>query len=157
VLFGGYARHLAAPGYDVGHTPELVDWYVDLVEPKWGTGVALDIAAPTLANDPAVHAYWARYQRLSASPAAAMRYLRAATEADVRALLPEIHVPTLVIHAERDLMVPVGQGRYVADHVDGAEFVALDSDVHLICVSDVLDQVAELTRDFLDRCLVPTA
>jgi pimeloyl-ACP methyl ester carboxylesterase len=157
VLFGGFARHLAAPGYDVGHTAELVDWYADLVEPEWGTGVALDIAAPSLADDPTVHAYWARYQRLSASPAAATRFLRAATEADVRALLPLIQVPTLVLHAERDLLVPVGQGRYVADHIDGAEFVALDSDVHLICVSDVLDQVAEHTRRFLDRCLTPAA
>jgi hypothetical protein len=42
-------------------------------------------------------------------------------------------------------------GRYIADHVDGAELVVLDSDVHLICVSDVLDEVGTHVRAFLER------
>jgi pimeloyl-ACP methyl ester carboxylesterase len=155
VIFDGYARQLAAPDYDIGHDPELVDAYARRLEAGWGTGVELSSAAPSLANDPTVKAYWARYQRLSASPAAAMRYLRASVEADVRSVLPDIHVPTLVIHAERDLLVPVAQGRYVADHIPGAEFVALDSDVHLICVSDVIDEVAQHVRSFLGRVCGP--
>ena len=32
---------------------------------------------------------------------------------------------------------PVAQGKYVADRIAGADFLPLDSDVHLICVSDV--------------------
>lgn len=151
VLFAGYARHLAAPGYDAGHPPELIDAYIRHVEAGWGTGVALSSAAPSLAHDPTVRAYWARYQRLSASPAAAMRFLRVTSEADMRSMLSEIRVPTLVVHAERDVMVPVAQGRYVAEHIAGAEFVTLDSDIHLICVSDVLDQLAEHMHRFVDR------
>jgi DNA-binding SARP family transcriptional activator/pimeloyl-ACP methyl ester carboxylesterase len=151
VLFAGFARHLAAPDYDVGHEPEVVDAYVRHVEARWGTGVALSSAAPSLADDPTVRAYWARYQRLSASPAAAMRFLRATSQADVRTVLPDIGVPTLVVHAERDVLVPVGQGRYVAERIPGAEFVTLDSDIHLICVSDVLDELADHIRRFLDR------
>ncbi|MBK5308190.1 MAG: alpha/beta fold hydrolase, partial [Frankiaceae bacterium] len=151
VIFDGFARQLAAPGYDIGHDPALVDAYVQALEAGWGTGVALSSAAPSLADDPAVQAYWARYQRLSASPAAAMRYLRATVEADVRPLLADIRVPTLVVHAERDLLVPLAQGRYVAEHIPGAEFVTLDSDIHLICVSDVLDELAAHIRSFLDR------
>src|SRR4051812_34344393 len=144
IIFNGFARQLAAPDYDIGHDPALVDAYVQIMEAGWGTGVELSSAAPSLADDPTVQAYWARYQRLSASPAAAMRYLRATVEADVRSVLADIHVPTLVIHAQRDLLAPVAQGRYVAEHIEGAEFVTLDSDVHLICVSDVLTEVAAL-------------
>jgi DNA-binding SARP family transcriptional activator/pimeloyl-ACP methyl ester carboxylesterase len=151
VLFAGYARHLEAPDYDVGHPREVIDAYVRHVEARWGTGVALSSAAPSLAHNPVVRAYWARYQRLSASPAAAMRFLRTTSEADVRSSLPDIHVPTLVVHAERDMLVPVGQGRYVADHIAGAEFVTLDSDVHLICVSDVIDQLAGHMHRFVGR------
>jgi DNA-binding SARP family transcriptional activator/pimeloyl-ACP methyl ester carboxylesterase len=151
VLFAGCARQLAAPDYDIGSPPELMDAYIRHVEARWGTGVALSSAAPSLAHDPAVRAYWARYQRLSASPATAMRFLRATSEADVRSSLPDIHVPTLVIHPERDMLVPVEQGRYVAEHIAGAEFVALDSDIHLICVSDVIDQVADHMHDFVGR------
>jgi pimeloyl-ACP methyl ester carboxylesterase len=151
VLFGGYARHLAADDYPIGHDPAVVDAYARNLEAKWGTGVAISSAAPSLAHDPNVRAYWARYQRLSASPSAAIRFFRAATEADVRHLLRQIEVPTLVAHAERDLLVPVAQGRYVADHIPGAEFLALDSDIHLICVSDVLEQLAGAMTAFLDR------
>jgi len=153
VIFNGFARQLAARDYDIGHDPALVDAYMQIMEAGWGTGVELSSAAPSLADDPTVQAYWARYQRLSASPAAAMRYLRATAEADVRSVLADIHVPTLVIHAERDLLVPVAQGRYVAEHIAGAEFVTLNSDVHLICVSDVLAEVSALVRDFLGRVI----
>lgn len=151
VLFAGYARHLAADDYPMGHDPAVVDAWARHVESKWGTGVALSSAAPSLAHDPNVRAYWARYQRLSASPSAATRFLQATNEADVRHLLPQIKVPTLVVHAERDVMVPMALGRYIADHVSGAEFLALDSDIHLICVSDVLDQLAGAMTTFLDR------
>ncbi len=155
VLFDGYARHLAADDYPIGHDPAVVDAYARNLEAKWGTGVALSSAAPSLAHDPNVRAYWARYQRLSASPSAAIRFLRATTEADVRHLLPKIDVPTLVAHAERDVLVPVAQGRYVADRIADTEFVLLDSDIHLICVSDVLDQLAGAMTAFLERVAPP--
>jgi DNA-binding SARP family transcriptional activator/pimeloyl-ACP methyl ester carboxylesterase len=153
VLFNGFARHLAAPDYPIGHDRGVVEAYARNLEAKWGTGVALSSAAPSLAHDPNVRAYWARYQRLSASPSAAMRFLWATNEADVRHLLPNIHVPTLVAHAERDMLAPVAQGRYVADRIAGAEFLLLDSDIHLICVSDVLDELAGAMRAFLERVL----
>jgi pimeloyl-ACP methyl ester carboxylesterase len=153
VLFNGYARHLATADYPAGHDRAVVDAYARNLEAKWGTGVALSSAAPSLAHDPNVRAYWARYQRLSASPSAAMRFFWATSEADVRHLLPNIHVPTLVANAEHDMLVPVAQGRYVADRIPGAEFLLLDSDIHLICLSDVLDQFAGTMTAFLERVL----
>ena len=157
VIFSGFARNTAADDYPVGHDTALVDWYAQYVEAAWGTGVGLEITAPSLATDPDVRAYWARYQRLSASPTAATRFLWAAALADVRHLLREVAVPTLVAHAERDLMVPIEQGRYVADRIAGAEFLPLDSDIHLICVSDVLEQFAAAMSDFLERVLSPVS
>jgi pimeloyl-ACP methyl ester carboxylesterase len=151
VLFGGYARHLVAPDYEAGHDPAIVESYARNLFAKWGTGVALSSAAPSLSHDSDVRAYWARYQRLSASPAAARRFFDAVNEADVRSVLADVRAPTLVVHAERDLLVPVAMGRYIADHVDGAELVVLDSDVHLVCVSDVLDEVGAHVRAFLER------
>jgi pimeloyl-ACP methyl ester carboxylesterase len=157
VLFNGYARHLIADDYPAGHTRASVERYVEVVEAGWGTGVALSSAAPSLAHDPEVRAYWARYQALSASPSAAMRFLWATTEADVRHLLPRIQVPTLLLHAERDVLVPLAQGRYVADHIAGAELRVLDSDINLLSVSDVLDEVADAMTTFVERHAAPTA
>lgn len=151
VLFNGYARQLAADDYPIGLDPAVVDSYARNLEAKWGTGVALSSAAPSLARDPDVRAYWARYQQLSASPGGALRFFWATIRADVRSLLPMIEVPTLVVHAERDMLVPVAQGKFVADHIAGAEFRLLDSDIHLVCVSDVLDQLATEMTNFIGR------
>jgi pimeloyl-ACP methyl ester carboxylesterase len=155
VLFGGYARQLAGDDYPIGYDHDLIETYAQYVEADWGTGVGLEFTAPSLANDPNVRAYLARYQRLSASPSAATRFLWACVLADVRHLLPQITVPTLVAHAERDVIVPVTQGKYIADQIAGAEFLPLDSDIHLICVSDVLDEFAGAMTAFLERVLSP--
>ncbi len=95
--------------------------------------------------------YWARYQQLSAAPAAAIRYFWAAVESDVTELLATISTPTLVLHPERDIVAPVAWGRFMADHIPGAKFVTLDSDVDLICVSDVIDDMAREIDDFIRR------
>jgi hypothetical protein len=47
------------------------------------------------------------------------------SEVDVRALLPTVRVPTLVIHHTDDSMVPPTWGKYVADHIPGAKYVEL--------------------------------
>ncbi len=150
-LVGGFARALAAPDYDVGLDLAIVESFVQNLEANWGTGVAISAYAPSRAKDPGVRDYWARYQQLSASPASATRFLWAALNADVRSVLPTIDVPTLVVHAERDVVVPVGQARYIADRIPGAELVVLDSDVHLICVSDVVDEITEAIDAFIGR------
>ncbi len=151
VLHHPTARHVVADDYAAGVDADVVESWVQNLERRWGTGVAISTAAPSLAADPAVRSYWARYQRLSASPTAAIRALRTALAADIRHLLAGVRAPTLVVHAERNRLVPLAQGLYVADGIAGAELVVLDSDVHLICVSDVLDQIADHIEDFLDR------
>jgi pimeloyl-ACP methyl ester carboxylesterase len=45
---------------------------------------------------------------------------RAAYEADVRALLPSVSVPALVLHREHDRMADLGVGRYLAEQIPGA-------------------------------------
>jgi class 3 adenylate cyclase len=46
---------------------------------------------------------------------------------DVRALLPTVRVPTLVIHHTDDPFIPPVMGKYVADHIAGAKYVELPS------------------------------
>jgi DNA-binding SARP family transcriptional activator/pimeloyl-ACP methyl ester carboxylesterase len=150
VVFGGGARTIAGPGYPIGHPRETLESFASNLEKKWGTGVAISAYAPSRANDPHVRDYWARYQQLSASPSAAMRYFWATVETDVTDLLETLRVPTLILHPARDLVAPIAWGRYLADHIPGAQFVALDSDVDLICVSDVIDDMAQHIAGFID-------
>ena len=150
-IHGGFARSLAAPDYEIGWDRDTVEWFAGETEKGWGTGALIEFYAPSRAEDPFVRDYWARYQQLSASPASAMRFFWAAMEADVRHVLADIYVPTLVVHANDDVIMPVAMARYVADHVRGSEFVGLDSDVHLICVSDVIDELTDAIESFIKR------
>jgi pimeloyl-ACP methyl ester carboxylesterase len=71
-------------------------------------------------------------QRVSTSPADAARNFLAAGEMDVSALLSQVKVPTLVMHARHEARVPFEAGRRLAAGIPGARFVPLESQNHLI-------------------------
>ncbi|HEX4490120.1 MAG TPA: alpha/beta fold hydrolase [Acidimicrobiia bacterium] len=156
ILCGGYARVVTGDGYDLGFAPDVIDGFITEMEAKWGTSFGLDLFAPSRADDPAAQGFWARCQTISASPAAAATYLRALAEIDVRHALPTIAVPTLILHATRDQNVPVEAARLCRDLIPGAALVELDSDIHLIWLSDVVDDIAREIEAFIDRT-VPSA
>ena len=62
---------------------------------------------------------------MAASPATAALMIPLVTEVDVRAVLPAIRVPTLVVHHDDDPLIPREWGRYIADHISGAKYVEL--------------------------------
>ena len=92
---------------------------------RWGTGQMQYALNPDMPWNEEIRAAWARHERLAASPAAVSLVLRLATELDVRALLPAIRVPTLVLHHTDDPLVPTVGGKYLADHIPGAKYVEL--------------------------------
>jgi pimeloyl-ACP methyl ester carboxylesterase/DNA-binding CsgD family transcriptional regulator len=69
-------------------------------------------------------------QRASATPQQAQRLTELFWHLDVTALLPQLRCPVLVLHARRDDLVPFSQGQLLAQRIDGARFVALDSANH---------------------------
>jgi class 3 adenylate cyclase/pimeloyl-ACP methyl ester carboxylesterase len=71
-------------------------------------------------------------QRISTSPEDAVRTAIAASEIDVSALLSQVTVPTLVMHARDDARVPFDLGRRLAAGIPAARFVSLPSRNHLI-------------------------
>jgi len=103
-------------------------WQPEEMERTFGTedGLAIELTAPSHAGDPSFRSWWARYQRLSSSPAMAAAVWRLYGEADVRAVLPAIRVPTLVLHRRDNRWVTVENGRYFASHIAGAKYVELD-------------------------------
>ena len=71
-------------------------------------------------------------QRISTSPEAAVRNRIATGNFDVSTLLAQVSVPTLVMHARDDAVVPFERGRRLAAGIPGAGFVPLASRNHLI-------------------------
>ena len=91
----------------------------------WGTGELHHLLNPDMPWNEEIRASWARMERLAASPAIAALMMPVVTEMDVRALLPAIRVPTLVVHHANDPVIPPEWGKYVADHIPGAKYVEL--------------------------------
>jgi pimeloyl-ACP methyl ester carboxylesterase/DNA-binding CsgD family transcriptional regulator len=58
--------------------------------------------------------------------------LQARATVDVSGLLGQVLVPTLVLHARGDEVIPVSEGRLLAAGIPGAEFVELDSRNHVL-------------------------
>lgn len=66
------------------------------------------------------------------SPQNAVHLLQTRAHVDVRRRLGEVRVPTLVLHARSDDVVPLASGRILATEIPGAEFVELDSANHIL-------------------------
>jgi len=75
-------------------------------------------------------------QRLSASAENAARLLRAVGDFNVLDLLPDIAVPTLVVHCRDDAAVPFEHGRLIASRIPRARFVALEGRNHILLPRD---------------------
>jgi class 3 adenylate cyclase/pimeloyl-ACP methyl ester carboxylesterase len=91
----------------------------------WGTGEFQQVINPDMPWNEEIRATWARHDRLAASPATYALVLPLVMEVDVRAVLPTIHVPTLVVQHSDDALITPAMGRYVADHIPGAKYVEL--------------------------------
>jgi class 3 adenylate cyclase len=96
------------------------------VRSGWGSGAVARIGAPSVRSIRQL----AMLERMCASPGMARASFETAFRVDVRPILPTITVPTLVIHAREDPVVPVQLGRYLADHIPDARYLEVDSAGH---------------------------
>jgi pimeloyl-ACP methyl ester carboxylesterase len=98
VLYAGLHRTLADEGYDWAAEPEERAARIARLIERWGTGSNLDRLAPSMAGDTALRLWLGRLERASNSPGGMRRVSAALAEVDVRALLPQVTVPTLLLH-----------------------------------------------------------
>jgi len=91
----------------------------------WGTGEFQHWVNPDMPWNEEIRASWARVERLSASPRTVALMQPLTAELDVRAVLPSVRVPTLVLHHTDDSMITPARGQYIADHIPGAKYVEL--------------------------------
>src|SRR6476619_5911761 len=91
----------------------------------WGTGESQHVWNPDMPWNEEIRATWARYERLSASPGTVSLMMPLVAELDVRAVLPTVHMPTVVVHHADDPFIEPARGKYIADHIAGAKYVEL--------------------------------
>ena len=117
VVLEGYADPLA----ELVGRPTIEEAFL----PMWGTGEFQHAINPDMPWNEDIRATWARFERLAASPGTVAIMQPLVTEMDVRALLPTVRVPTLVVQHADDQFIPPAQGKYVADHISDAKYVEL--------------------------------
>src|SRR5262245_29454397 len=144
VLYGSYARRMWAPDCPWGRTEEQLEEFLKLIEAKWGQGDALARYLDPNRISADLKQRLGRFERMAASPGAALSLLRMNDAIDVRHLLPSVTVPTLVLHRVGDPMIAVEHGRYLSAHISGAKYVELAGNDHSILEGDadaILDEI----------------
>ena len=142
-LYGGYASF-----HQWVLAPEAVERFVAEVERSWGTGATLRAFAPGRVGDPHFSAWWARFERMSCSPTAAIALARMHADIDLRGILPSIQVPTLVLHRANDVRVDPEAGRYLARRIPGARLVELAGRDHPLWTGDI-DRAVDAIEEYL--------
>ena len=131
VCCGGMARSTPDVDYPWG-TPiaALEEAGRELIAPHWGEGAMIEVAAPSQADNPAARAMFARLERASVSPGMLAQLAQTFYEIDVRDVVPNVHVPALVLHRRHDRLVNVRHGRWLAEHLPDARLVELPGEDH---------------------------
>ena len=152
LIAGGYAAGWAARGdaVEIARREALLK----LTEVGWGADhptyrqVFTSLYIPE--GTPEQIDWWNEMQRVSCSPENAVKIQRALSLIDVRSLLPQVSVPTLIFHSRDDQVVPFAAGEYLARHIPGATFVPLEGENHLLLEKEPgWHEFVRIARQFL--------
>jgi class 3 adenylate cyclase len=149
ILHGAMGRTTEAPDYPWASPADaLRESAAEFIAPYWGREArgTVELFAPSMADDPRAVEMAERLERSSASPAMVWKIFEMFLDIDVRAILPTINVPTLVLHRRGDRVVNWRAGRALASQIPGARYVELAGIDHLPWAGDaeaVLGEVEE--------------
>ena len=119
----------------------------------WGEGAGIDFAAPSLARSKLARRNYATFERAAMHPEMVGAMAEETRRWDITPVLGLIEAPTLVMHRNGDLTVPIAASREVADRIAGARFVELDGGDHVPYLGDssvVLGEVERFVREVAD-------
>jgi pimeloyl-ACP methyl ester carboxylesterase/AraC-like DNA-binding protein len=138
VLYGGYAQGWAARA-----SPDEIarrEAMLTLTEVGWGADnpayrqLFTNLYIPGASAEQAD--WFTEVQRISASTENSVKIQRVLSQIDVANLLPKVRVPTLIVHARDDQVVPFAAGELLASRIRGARFVPLEGSNHILIESE---------------------
>ncbi|MEP7002952.1 MAG: alpha/beta hydrolase [Chloroflexota bacterium] len=152
VMYGAPVAYGRRPDYPYGSTDEEFDaswakarangYEDDYTTPSWRRWLGAG-----LRDDPAFIEWWRRLRRAVGSPTQRYQHAQMNRLIDIRAVLPSIHVPSLVMTREDDPVCPVGVAQWTAEHIPGARLIVLPGQGHLMF--DVWEQWIAAVEDLL--------
>jgi pimeloyl-ACP methyl ester carboxylesterase len=150
VLFSPWIGGLEHHEFPWVWTPDFLQLFLAVVDEEWAdpSGGAVPTINPSLAGDSDACAWYAKYFRLSASPALVKDLMVYNSMVDIRSVLSTITVPTLVLHRTDESWVNVEYGRFMARFIPGAKLVEFPGTDHYIWEQNAADVVEEI-EEFL--------
>jgi pimeloyl-ACP methyl ester carboxylesterase len=125
VLYAAVAKTVRSADFPHGKSEHDQQAFFDRFVAEMGTGRNLDLQGPDGLDDPRFVRWWARFERLVATPSAYRELALIFNDLDVRAVLPAIQAPTLVVQRVGDRITTVSQARFLAATIPGARLVEL--------------------------------
>jgi pimeloyl-ACP methyl ester carboxylesterase/DNA-binding winged helix-turn-helix (wHTH) protein len=150
VLCGAFARMTREPDYPCGYATEDTEKLKRYIRRAWGRGASLRAIAPSQQNDPVFASWVAFAEQEGSSPGGALDLLEMNLRLDLRALLPSIRVPTVVMQAADDKMIHPGSGAYLAEHIPNAKYIEAPGDDHVFFFA-TRHRIVEALRWILSR------
>ena len=138
LLYGGFARGRRVRGTE--EDVKQADAMLTLMRTGWGQEnpafrqVFTSLFVP--GGTPEQVQWFNDLQRKTTSPENAARIRYVSDIIDIETLLPQVKVPTLVMHCRNDAIQPIEEGRLIAASIPDCRFVSLEGENHLILQSD---------------------
>ena len=148
LTFGSYAKRVWSPDYPWAPTPENREAEYAETLATWGTAVDSATIFPSMVGNAAFREWIGAYFRAAASPAAAVALLRMNTQADIRAVLPTVRVPALIMNRIEDGDVKADEARFIASQIPGARVKLFEGADHVPWVGHT-DEIVEEIEEFL--------
>jgi class 3 adenylate cyclase len=146
ILFNGYARYYRDDGYEIGRERPASSSAERMMR-AWGTTWMAERLSPSMMGDEVYRSWLVRSQRASAGPGSQAVIYENGHERDVRALLPAVRVPTLILHRRDSRYVALDHGRFLADHLPNASLVELPGADHTYYTGEDVDTLlSEIER-----------
>ena len=138
VLYGGYAQGRNKRGSAA--EAEMAAAFVSIMRHGWGdehSAFMKAFSSVFFPNGSPQQIKWlVDLQRITTSAENAVRIRTTCDAIDVVSLLPQVRVPTLVLHCRHDNVAPLEQGRLIASSIPNARFVTLESENHILLADE---------------------
>jgi pimeloyl-ACP methyl ester carboxylesterase len=134
IIYGSFPSGAALPDDD-RFERQVID--------RWGEGNSVNFFAPSVAHEPGRRMTFGAYERAAASPGMARALIAALDQTDISAVLPQVRVPTLILHRRGD-MFPVDRARWMAEQVEDGRFIELEGADHLPFYGDTASILGEI-------------
>jgi pimeloyl-ACP methyl ester carboxylesterase/DNA-binding CsgD family transcriptional regulator len=122
---------------------------IDQMQKSWGEPWAVETFAPSRAKDETFRTWWAKVLKSASSPSSIKDIFNLIRQVDIRQLLPQIPIRTLVIHKTGDRMVSIDAGKYFADNMPNTQWVELTGADHIYFVESegILSAVSKFIKE----------